>query len=302
MDSVAVIVIIVVGVAAAVAAYVVTRRRSGAAPAPEELATSGRLSVPLGEFHVRGDEAHVTFDVPLPDGDPDPVLSDMLVREAVEVVREKRHHLPIGDVRRVIAFGKRNGDEVRVGSVDLETPGELPPPVAPELLPKLHPSGFDPFEVLSELQQAPGLAAGAAGEELAPLAEELRLAANVEAGLRTQGIDPATAGAGDVVIGIMRLAGHHIENKGDDTHHVTRAGETIFVRVVPHTAGDHPELNEGEIRRFAVEFAGSGADRGLLVTEKYSPFEIYERERREPRVRFVTRERLQAFVDALALR
>ena len=113
---------------------------------------------------------------------------------------------------------------------------------------------------------------------------------------------PATAGAGDVVIGIMRLAGHHIENKGDDTHHVTRAGETIFVRVVPHTAGDHPELNEGEIRRFAVEFAGSGADRGLLVTEKYSPFEIYERERREPRVRFVTRERLQAFVDALALR
>ena len=38
-----------------------------------------------------------------------------------------------------------------------------------------------------------------------------------------------------------------------------------------------------------------------LVSDKFSPFEVYERERREPRIRFVTRERLQKFVDALSL-
>ncbi len=45
----------------------------------------------------------------------------------------------------------------------------------------------------------------------------------------------------------------------------------------------------------------SGADRGLMVSDKFGPFEVYERERREPRVRFVTRERLQGFVDALTV-
>ena len=37
------------------------------------------------------------------------------------------------------------------------------------------------------------------------------------------------------------------------------------------------------------------------LTGNSSPVEIYERERRDPRIRFVTRERLQGFIDALAL-
>jgi len=60
-------------------------------------------------------------------------------------------------------------------------------------------------------------------------------------------------------------------------------------------------LQESEVGRFVVDFLSSGADRGLLITEKFSPFEIYDRERREPRMRFITRERLQAFVDALTV-
>ncbi len=302
MGSVAVIVIIIAGaVFTAAVVYMVAQRRTASAPTSQQAAAL-RLPASLSEFHIRGEEAHVAFDVPLPEGDSDPVLGELLIREAIEVVRENRHHLPIGEVHRVVAFGRRGGAEVWVGAVDLDTPGELPPPVALELLPKLQAAGFDPFEVLSDLQNAPGLAEEAAGGELAPLANELRLAANVEVGLRTQGVDPAAAGAGDVVIGVMRLTGYTIEDRGDETYRVARAGETTFVRVVPHVVGDHPELGEGEIRRFAVEFAESGADRGLLVSEKYSPFEIYERERREPRIRFVTRERLQHFVDALALR
>ena len=50
-----------------------------------------------------------------------------------------------------------------------------------------------------------------------------------------------------------------------------------------------------------AECDSTGADKELLITEKFSPFEIYDRERREPRMRFITRERLQDFVDALVL-
>ncbi len=50
-----------------------------------------------------------------------------------------------------------------------------------------------------------------------------------------------------------------------------------------------------------VDFMSSKADRGLLISDRYGPFEVYEREKREPRVRFVTRERLQGFVDALTV-
>jgi hypothetical protein len=72
--------------------------------------------------------------------------------------------------------------------------------------------------------------------------------------------------------------------------------------VVPHLPGSHPELDESAIRKFVVDFGSSGADRGLLISEKYAPFEIYDRERRDRRIRFVTRERLAGFIDALALR
>jgi hypothetical protein len=39
----------------------------------------------------------------------------------------------------------------------------------------------------------------------------------------------------------------------------------------------------------------------MYVSEKYGPFEIYDMERREPRIRFITRERLQKFVEAVSL-
>jgi hypothetical protein len=64
---------------------------------------------------------------------------------------------------------------------------------------------------------------------------------------------------------------------------------------------DYQEFNEATINRFMADFSMSGCQRGMLVSEKYGPFEVYERERREPRVRFVTRERRQGLVDSLAL-
>ena len=113
---------------------------SGAPVSAETDAGFDRLRPPYREFHVRGEDALVYFDAPVPVGGADDVLQDLLVKEAVEVVREKRSHdLPIDDVTTVRAFGRRDHQDVEVGSVSLETPGQLPtieiPPLAPHASP-----------------------------------------------------------------------------------------------------------------------------------------------------------------------
>jgi len=278
-------------------------RTSGRAPGTPVVQMED--GVPVGprvaEFHVRGEEAFVHFEVPLPDGEVDDVLSDLLAREAIEVVREKRHTLPIADVHRVVAMGRRGGNWERAVSVTLDTPGELPPPVAPDLLPRSHPSTFEVLERFAETPDIhPGVAARAPEEGLPPLGEEIALPRAAEAGLRAAGVDPATAGVGDLVLGLLRMTGHALTGEGD-TWTATKGGERLFVRIVDHHPGGHPELGERELDRFVVDFVSSGASRGILVTEKFGPFEIYDRERRDKRMRFITRERLQHFVDALAL-
>jgi hypothetical protein len=296
----------VVLIALIVVAVLLSRRSAAGEAAVDTGAAgdvgSGRLPAPVAEFHVKGSDALVSFDVPLPEGDVDEVLRELLVREAVEVVREKRHTLPISEVRRVKALGRRDGQFVEVGEVSLDTPGELPPPLLPELIPHHVSAGFDPLDTVSGLpEHAPGLAESQASEGLAPLSKELRLPAAIQAGLRAQGIDPERASAGDIVLGIMRMTGYAVRAVDGSTFETARGGSRIFLRVVSHTEGEHPELSEEAVRKFAVDFQESRSDRGLLVTAKYSPFMIYDRERRDPRMRFITRERLQQFVDGLAL-
>lgn len=284
-------------------AVYMSRRRSGPAggSAPVQVEGQDRPGPRVAEFHVRGEEAFVHFEVPLPDGAVDQVLSDLLAREAIEVVREKRHTLPIDDVHRVVAMGRRGSGWEQVASVTLDTPGELPPPVAPDLLPKSHASTFEALERIAGAPEiTPGVAARPREEGLSPIGDELALPRSAEAGLRAAGVDPASAGAGELVLGLLRTTGHAVTG-ADDTWTATKGGDRLFVRTVDHHPGDHPELGERDIDRFVVDFVSSGATRGILVTEKYGPFEIYDRERRDTRMRFITRERLQPFVDALAL-
>ncbi|NQV06954.1 hypothetical protein HQ535_10400 [bacterium] len=304
--TIVVIVILVLALSGVAAAFMTRSRRSALSADTPVDGTAGRLLAPVAEFHVKGPDALVSFDVPIPAGGADEVLSNLLVREAVEVVREKRHTLPITEVQRVVALGRSGADWVEVGSVGLDTPGELPPPMAPILLPHASHAGFDAFDAMEKLgdmpTQAPGLADASVGETLAPIASELRFPAQVDAGLRAQGLDPEDAAPGDVVLGLMRLTGYTVTaGSKDGTSIATRGGQRVYVRTVDHAPSDHPELDESIVRSFVVEFVESGCDRGLLVTEKFCPFEVYERERREPRVRFITRERFQHFVDALAL-
>jgi hypothetical protein len=296
-----IVIAVVIGLAVVAAVVALGRRRAANPVSGGTLAgAAGRPRPVVAEFHVAEGSARVHFQVPLPAAGADEVLTELLGREAVEVVREKRHTLPIGDVHRVIALGRRGDAWVEVATIGLDTPGQLPPPMVPELIPHATRHDFDPFERLGDLPaSAAGPASGARREELERLA--VRLPAPAQAAVRAQGIDPAGSDAPTIVLGLMRSAGYQVVAAAPGTFHADRAGQRTFVRAVPHRPGEYPELDESEIRKFVVDFGASGAPRGLLLSDKWAPFEIHERERRDPRVRFVTRERIQSFADVLAL-
>ncbi|MBT8216917.1 MAG: hypothetical protein HKN74_07325 [Acidimicrobiia bacterium] len=277
---------------------------------PPDLGTSaaprqpGRPIPPVAEFHVRGDAAEVYFDVPLPAGE-DEVLRKLLLHEAVEVVREKRHSLPIDQVARVVAFGRSGAENKKVGEVGLETPGTLPPPAPPPVVFK--PAGPDPLAAFggSSSSAPPGSAVAVPDEALTKAGSDIELPSEIASGLRLQGVDPAEAGAGDLVVGLLKLGGFTVTGPtatdAYDTYVASNPSGRTFIATEAYDSSAYPELAEKVINRFMVDFEQSGTQRGLFVTDKFGPFLVYEKERREPRVRFVTRERLQQFVDSMAL-
>jgi hypothetical protein len=299
---------IIIGLAV-IAAIVYFVFRGTQAP-PPELGTSKGTSEPVrpvppvSEFHVKGDAANVYFDVPLP-ATEDAVLEKLLLHEAVEVVREKRHSLPIDQVSRVVAFGRSEAGFDQVGEVSLATPGTLPPPAPPPVVFKQ--AGPDPLAAFGggAGSSPPGVAAAVPEEGFGPAGAEVELPAQTESGLRMQGVDPSSAEAGDLVLGLLRLSGFTVsdatEREDARTYLASNPAGRTYVWVDPLGGSDYPELEEGTINRFMVQFEQSGMDRGLLISDKFCPFIVYEKERREPRVHFITRERLQQFVDSLAL-
>lgn len=290
-----------------IAALIVFLRRpragAEAAPAGAAAAAGGGgagFRPPTSDFHVEHGEAHVTFDVPLPDGDPDPVLAKILLREAVEVLRDKRSHLPMQGVSAVHAHAMRSGQPVEVGRLTLDGPDELPPPPPPGEHPLAH-RGPDIFEEFGAAPpEAPGVDVRAPRDEIGPVGEDLQFTAVMEAGLRMQGIDPATAPTSTLVPALLRLAGYTVSGS-DYRLTASKAGERSYVEIVDHSEGEHPELSERAVNEFMARFGQSGSSRGMLFTAKYGPFMIHDKERREKRVRFVTRERFQAFVNAISL-
>ena len=267
---------------------------------PEEPEAIANRS-PVTEFHVHVNEARVTFDVPLGEED-DQVLNEILIDEAVEVVREKRRSLPIDDVTVIVVFAGR--DPVReVGRTELPSPGELPPPMETQMLNLTH-VARDPFaqqfdpEVKVEYQtkvQVPG-------DELGPWRDELHVPEGLIRGLRARGIDPATIDGPHFVLALLEMFDYRVQQLDDpDTHMATKDGAKIFIRTEPHSSGGHPELDEAVVKRFVVEFGTSGAQWGMFISDKYAPFLIHDVESREPRIRFITRERGQQFIDSMAM-
>jgi hypothetical protein len=262
---------------------------------------SGMQRSPVSEFHVVGNEARVIFDVPLDDED-DEVLNEILVDEAMEVLRGKKHNLPIGEVHEVVVFAGR-GAPREVARAKLPSPGVLPPPPPVSLL-HLGNVTPDPFKADSAFQPAATYETKSTvpADELPPIGQELRVPKGLQRGLRAAGVDIDHASGSEIILGLLKLFGYQIEASLEPgVFNAIKDGETTLVLVEGYTPGDHPEVDEGRIRAFAGRFTMSGARRAVFVSEKYAPFMIYDLERNEPRLRFITRERLQEFIDSMAI-
>ncbi len=258
---------------------------------------------PLESFHVVGNEARVTFDVPLQD-EEDSVLNDLLVGEGVEVVRQKRHELPISDIEEIVVFAGR-GQSREVGRTKLASPGELPPPALAEGM-SIAAVAHDPFAApFDDDDDRPPPAVSdfdPSSDELGPIRDELNFPMGLERGLRATGTDPASLNGPELVVALLKMFGYRVtEQSYEGTYMATKDGISTYIATEAHTESSHPELSEGAIQRFVAAFGSSGADRGMMITDKYGPFKIYEIERNQPKVRFVTRERLQRFIDSMAL-
>ncbi len=269
-------------------------------PVPAE-AEPGFGAAPVRDFHVHGHQARVTFDVPLPDQD-DRVLNDLLVDEAVEVVREKRHALPIGDVTEIVVFAGR--DEVKeVGRSKLPAPGELPPPIEREVFNLTH-IARDPFASQFEVDHTVSYdtAVRVPADELRPLLQDLRVPQGLDRGLRARGVDPDAVTGPEFILALLEMFGYKVTPQGEpDVYLATKDNLRTFIRTDSFDPGEHPELEEGLVRKFVAEFATSGADRGMFISDKYGPFMTHDIEASDRRIRFVTRERAQGFIDSMAL-
>ena len=254
---------------------------------------------PVAAFDVESGIAKVTFAVPMP-ARVDDVLRDVLMAEAVEVVRERRHGSAVPPFTEIAVYaGTPTPHEITIRSFP---DGVLPDEPGPSLL-NLSAIAMDPLEVLvGEGPSKLDLPSRSIGDQIGPVGGDISVPRAVDTGLRAQGIDPETMTAAQLVTGMLGLVGYKVTpGVADHTWFAHKGGERTFIREDPLTPDAHPEVDEGSIQRFLFEFQTAGTDRGLFVSDKYAPFGIYEKEAREPRIRFLTRERLQKFVDGLSL-
>ena len=241
--------------------------------------------------------------VPLAAEGADEVLTDLLRYHAIEIIKDrKRRGQPLDGipVARVSALLDDEAHEVAV--LDLDVPIEQIEIELPDLVPQASSADYDPLAKFGEtVGTSTAPLADRGSDELAPLAEELRLTAGIMAGLRSQGIDPDTMTATDLGVGLLRLSGYDVSTRGNGSYVATGHGTTTLVTTVDHVAGEHPELAEDAVTSFLIAYGSARTERGLLITDKYGPYVIYQKERANPKTVFVTRERLQDFVDAVAV-
>jgi len=268
----------------------------------------------LLDFHVRGDVAEIYYSVPLDEGEIDDHLRDLLCHDASLVLHEKKSHgLPIAQVTKARVFGRRGEEAVVIDVMELEAPGEIPDIAAPDLVPHASVAGFDPLARLGEkdFEIQPGVADRMSDEDLPPFLDEIVIAKPIEAQLRAAGIDPADVSLRELALALLRTASYEVvvgrvavstvESGSAEMYTARKAGLEVLVAIVPHHEGEHPELLERIVNTFVFEVAQLNPQRALLITDKFGPYLMYEKERSDPRCRFITRERLQAFVDGFAV-
>ena len=261
------------------------------------------------DFHVKGDTARILFSVPLGDAPAGDHLTDLLRANAVEYVRTKKADgLPLDGIRHIEVSAMRGDDPEVVYTVDLPDEGELPDPRLNVLVELEH----DPIaHVASVVADTTVSTSKSAAETLEPVAKFIELSSPTEAHLRSIGLDPADMSLEDLVIGLLRVSGYEVAvgrtgfslGSADKAsiYGLRRAGQNTVLAVLEHEGDSYPELGEHIFSEFAVSVAQTNPDVAILVTDKYGPYAMYEREKRDKRLVFITRERLQAFVDSFGI-
>lgn len=257
------------------------------------------------DFKVEGRTAHVYFDTHIPAGGADSVLRNIMSREAMRVFHSKSGHLPLQEVRHVVVHGHQGDDSVEVVRVDVKrppSPDHLDEPDVPPLASEVPSHGEDLLGTVHAMDFGRGGGyRGGSGDDLPPLSKELKIPAKIIEAVAGAGGSIAGMSLREFISGVLRLSGYEVEVADDGTGTARKGGVTTFVQFVDHAPGAYPELSESAVDGFVRKFMAHHADRGMLFTPKYSPYAIYERERRNDRIRFITRERLQGFVDSVAM-
>ena len=311
MNVVAIIVFVVVAIAVAALLVVATKSfgqsaQQAVAPAPT---LPQRPSPLVTDFHVKGDTARAVFSVPLGDAPPGEHLTDLLCANAIEYVRtRKADGLPLDGVFHIEVSAMRGDDPVVVCTLDLPGAGELPDPRLNVLVELEH----DPIaHVASVVADTTVSTSTPETKTLEPASEFIELSGPTEAHLRSIGVDPTVMSLKDLVIGLLRVSGYEVtvgrsgfslaSDEKANLYGLQRGGQNTVLVVIEHIADTYPELDEKILSEFAVGVAQVNPDVAILVTDKYSPYAMYEREKRDKRLVFITRERLQAFVDSFGI-
>ncbi len=258
---------------------------------------------PEHDFHVVENAIVIDFEVPLPASGADEVLTGLLTHHAVEIIKDRKERgQPLDNIPLARISARLRGELVEVATIDLEQPDEFFEMELPDTAVGRQVAGYDVLARLGERTEKNVLPlTERRSDELPAIGDEIRLTAGLEAGLRAQGIDPETMSVSQLGVGLLRISGYDVRDRGDGTFVAAGQGTTTLVSCVDHEPGDHPELTEGAVTSFLVSYAAARTEKGLLITDKYGPYLIYQKERANPDTVFVARERLQDFVDAVAL-
>ncbi|MCZ7532183.1 MAG: hypothetical protein M5U23_02035 [Acidimicrobiia bacterium] len=275
---------------------------------PESDPTVGSTTIgpSVSRFHVSGETASAIFNVPLGESEAGQHLIDLLSLAAVEYVRSKSAEgLPLGGVHRIEVSALRGDQPEVIAVVELPSPGVLPAPVDRVQI------GGSLIAALNEVVADSSVSSKPSeGETLQPVASFVRLSGPTEARLRMVGVDTSTMSLAELTDGLLRAGGYTVSDSdrvmatapGASVHMATKPGERVTVVVFPHKEGDYPEIDEKVFGEVAVLAGQTDAQRVMLVSDKFGPYSMYERERRDKRLVFVTRERLQAFVDSFGMK
>jgi hypothetical protein len=285
---------------------------SGASDQDSDAKSSAGFSLrpEVTEFHVKGDTASMVFNVPLGESEAGQHLVDLLSSAGVEHIRELVDDgLPLDGVARITVSAMRNGSPEQIAAVELPEVGTLPSPAD---MPELHAVEHDPLAVLATVVADESVSTPQASTgTLESVSSFLELTGPCEARLRAAGVDTSSMSHSELCHGLLRIGGYVINDAvpqaslasapDAEVLAVTRAGQRMQIVVLSHVEGEYPEVDDRVLAELSVLAASPNVDKVMLVTDKFSPYSMYDREKRSDSVVFVTRERLQAFVDSFGL-